>query len=68
LFVRIKDQRRPGKTARFAGAVGVQADHIKGLPAEAKGKMRVARVGSDVRVPIEMGGIVFVQETKLLPD
>src|SRR5688572_13759090 len=36
LFVRVEDQRRPGKPARLARAIGVQADHIERLPAEAE--------------------------------
>ena len=60
LFVRIEDEGRPAKAARLARAIGVQADHIQRLPAEAEREMRIGRIRPDIRVPTEMGGIEFV--------
>jgi hypothetical protein len=45
----------------------MEADHVESLPAKAEREMRIGGIGSDVRVPIEMGGIKFVQQAKLLP-
>jgi hypothetical protein len=69
LFVRIKNQCWPGKTARQAGAAAVQPDDVKRLAGEAERKARVGRIGCDRRVPLVLRGEVdFMELLQLLPE
>ena len=65
LLVRIKDERRPRKSSCDSRTVGMQADDIKGLPGEAKRKLRIRRVRGNTAVPI--GIINLVQQRQLSP-
>ena len=67
LLMRIKNKCRPGKSTRGARAVGVHPDDIQRLAAEAKGEMRIGRIGGDVWVPIELRGVLPVKKTQLFP-
>ena len=61
LLVWIEHESRPGKASRFARTVRVHADDIQRLAAEAERKMRIGRIGRDLRVPVELRCVAFVK-------
>ena len=68
LVVRIENHDRPWETPGRARTVRVHPNHIKRVTADAERKMRIARIGGDLRVPVEMTGILGMEEAQLSPE
>ena len=69
LFMRIKNQSRPGKPARQSRAPAVESNDVKSLPGETEGEARIGRIGGDALVPLVMRRDVdFMELLQLLPE
>ena len=67
LFVRVKNQRRPGKPPRQSRASAVESNDVKSLAGEAEGEARIGRIGGDAFVPLVMRRDVDFMELLQLP-